>query len=412
MAELVIHIGMPKTGSSSIQQTLFSLSRVSSYSYAQMGQANHGGVLKAAFLNKATASGSGRPQLKKRGEIILDKVRATGGNQIISSESLYHFNEAALRRIKDYFSQSFERIRIVGYVRPPVSFMCSSFVQLVKNHGLSSLDAKQLWPMYRRKLEKFDQVFGREHVTLRLFRPDVLMDGDVVQDFCWQLGAKVDPDVVQRVNESLSLEAVAVLFVYRKLGRHLEAVQEQARDNRILVDALSGFGARKLRFSESLVAPVIAEHLEDLEWIEERLGIPVRDHGVAREGAIACEQDLLDVAAASKKQLTELLLQRLSAVDPTSQQIANLMELLRIAASGRASDGEEMLRGDSTFFDRQTRQRLKSNRNKPVVVLRLLASSFARAGRSAEAEICRRAAREIRLDAHAVSDRLAAARGK
>lgn len=408
MSRLVIHIGMPKTGSSSIQETLFAKGGHGDFRYAALGVANQGGKLRSYFSadpyawSGHRAAGRRSEQVKAFNEAVgreVSAVKDQGGQQVISGEDLYHLNEEALTRLHDAFREAFDRVDILGYVRPPGSFMASAFVQYVKNHGQASLDISKLWPRYRRKLEKFDRVFGREHVTLRPFAAETLADGDVVQDFCHFLGAPINPAEIRRVNESLSLEATAALFVYRREGPCYQPYPGKAADNNRLVEMLASFGERKLRFADSLVAPVMEREAADLEWIESRLGQPLRDAGSTDADAITCEQALFDVAEESQEALAAFVREQAQQVNPTPQQIANWMEKLRVTVTGRASNGATPAPcAESSFFTPEQVQRLTGQNIGPASALRELAEAFERNGHREQACLCADAASALRPD--------------
>lgn len=419
MSKLIIHIGMPKTGSSSIQETLFAKGGHGDFYYTDFGVANQGGKLRSYFSDDShewpghQASCRSPDQVKAFNEAVgveIEKVKAQGGCQIISGEDIFHMDEAALSRMRDSFCESFDQIKIIGYVRSPASFMASAFVQFIKNHNQTTLNVKQLWPQYRAKLEKFDRVFGRENVVLRSFDNGKLIDGDVVQDFCHFVGAPIDTAEVCRVNESLSLEATAALFVYRREGPCYQPYPDKPVDNNRLVNLLAGFGERKLRFADSLIRPVIEREAADLEWIESRLGESFRVASSIDDDAISCEQDLLNVAESSREALSAFVSQQARGIKPTSQQIANWIEKLRVTITGRASNGVTPVpSAKSVFFTDEQRARLTEDKMGPAAALRELALAFEHHGHLVEARNCIRAALELRPDAkdlHKLEDRL------
>lgn len=410
MSHLVIHMGMPKTGTSSIQEFLYSKGQLGKYRYADLGVVNHGGVITSYFSRDPYAwhghVAAGRPIAEVRsfneqvGERLL-AMKSRGGYQVLSGEDIYeHVDEDALTQMKDFFSDAFEKIDVIGYVRAPGSFMASAFVQFLKNHGQARLDMDKLWPRYRAKLEKFDRIFGRERVTLRPFKTEAMVDGDVVQDFCHFLGEPIAQADIRRVNESLSLEAAASLFVYNREGPCYETYPGQPVDNNRLMDILAEFGSQRLRFSDSLVNPIIEKHQSDLEWVEKRLGEPLRDHEAAEAGVIESEQDLLDIASKNAKELEVFVRERIAESTPTPLQIANLMEKLRVAITGRASNGVKPAPcEEATFFTPEQLELLSRQDTGPAVALRELALAFDRSGRRKEACNCIQAALKLRPDA-------------
>ena len=409
MSRLVIHIGMHNTGSSSIQETLFSKGRHGQFAYADLGAPNQGGMLRSFFSADPHVWGGHRAAGRSHPEVVafnqgvgelLQSVKGRGGQQVISGEDIYHFDEAAMQRLWTSFSDAFETVDVIIYIRPPASFMASAFVQLVKNHDQSRLGLDKLWPRYRAKLEKFDRIFGRDHVMLRPFGSDSLVDGDVVQDFCHYLGEPIDPDEIRRVNESLSLEATATLFAYRRNGPRYQSYKGKAADNNRLVAMLADFGERKVRFADSLVAPIMERNRDDLDWIESRLGEPLRDSVSAAEGAITSEQDLIDVAADSVEALAAFVERQQAKAEPTPQQIANWVEKLRVAITGRASNGATPGPcSESAFFTPEQVSRLTGEKIGPAVALRELALAFERSGEDVAALNCAEKALELRPDA-------------
>lgn len=406
MSHLVIHIGMPETGSSSIQETLFVLGGVGQFEYADLGVMNHGGVISSFFSDSADwkghrIAGRSNDQISAFNERVyrkLENIRDRRGFQIISGEAIFHLKEAALVRLRDFFSDAFDEITVVGYVRPPSSYMESSFIQLVKNHECGKLNLQKLWPRYRKKLEKFDRVFGKSNVILRPFTQESLANKDVVQDFCLFLGETIESSLVRRVNESLSLEATCILFAYRRAAPHYLNHPRKLEDNNALIKSLARFGERKLRFSHSLLAPTLECHRYDVEWVENRLEAPLYDGDSPDCGAVHKEADLISIANSNFESFKLYVKSRYLDCDLTPQQIANWVELLRVTVTGRASNGARWPKGGEVLLDHSGRARIIDPNCGPAAALRELAIAFERAGRLSEAETCIKSAIELNPD--------------
>ncbi len=153
------------------------------------------------------------------------------------------------------------------------------------------------YPNYRLKFEKFDQVYGREAVSLRVFSRDQLVDGDVVKDFASQIGAEL-PDTVQvQKNTSLSLEGTAILFTMVKAGRISDTDQATAVKNNHLVNALKSIPGQKLSFCPQELLRIAEMHEADLRWIEKRMGAPMYEDRPAKGIVIRKEEEFFDIAA-------------------------------------------------------------------------------------------------------------------
>lgn len=324
--EVIIHPGMPKTGSSSIQKTLVN-HPVTDWVVPARNSGNMGRELILLFEDEPwnapafTIQGVSREEVLSRKEKLLEqlteqlrKAARQGLNTVFSAERIFNVPEHVVTRLRDFYLDLGFRPRVVGYVRQPVSFMQSAFQQNLKTDTPGLLEPKNLMPAYRRGFEKLDKVFGQENVSLKLFNPGTLRGGDVVVDFFAEMGTDLPSEHAVRVNESLSLEACALLFAQRTLGTGLErGFRTAGRSNARFVEALSVIGKRKLRFSRSFVEPILDRYRPELLWMEERLGVGLLDLPEADgDGMIKSADDLIEEA-----------LRHIEAVDALNQKVVS-----------------------------------------------------------------------------------------
>lgn len=338
----IIHPGMHKTGTSSIQDT-FKKADLGHIHYLDWRAANHSGMFALLFREPVEeyhafkGNGVSRDQLlAERAEWrrrLLDQLQSGEFDSVmISAEDISSSDTESVERLAETIAPYCSDVQVIAYVRTPAGFMQSAFQQRVKGGGLNRLGPASLWPNYRSRFEKLDQVFGRENVKLKKFAPDRLVDGDVVRDLASELGIEIkDADIV-RSNESISLEALALLFAQRRLGEgFVSGFPGAQRSNARFVAAISTLGSGRLRFSPRLVDPVIARNRADLDWMEQRLGESLDDGRDADDPlAISSEDDLLRIAEENREKLDRLLIGiiRSKGQDPQAGLVRNL-ELLR-----------------------------------------------------------------------------------
>lgn len=334
---VIIHAGMHKTGSSSIQDT-FCAHTPDGFAYAPWRIANHAGLLtlfaepapekSRPFVNAkdpakavATAQAEWLPQLR-------EMCCAPGPHHtvIFSAERVFPMPPLVKRNLHAFFDEMCDEIHVITYIRPPASKAASSIQQVLKGFDIDVQLANR-WPKYRKRIEALDQAFGRENVELILFKRDVLKDGDVVVDFAHRIGADLKPSDIINSNESMSLEAMAFLYAQRRFGDGMAKGEVGHRPrNEALVAKIMSLGTRRVTFSPEYLAKMTAEHREDVEWMEERLGASLAE--TPDPAGLTEVTDLVEVALRHADLLRALTNQELGPMK-TIEQIAAAVDLIR-----------------------------------------------------------------------------------
>jgi hypothetical protein len=301
---------MHKTGSTSIQNSFWKNLNSKDWKYARMGLPNHGPLFETIlqeappctqnypYQNKSTDSDGFFGKMNRRNGVtakLLRDIGQAGENYLLSGEwmSTDRAGYSKIVAFRELLSPYVENFAIVGYVRSPKSYMESSFQERLKRSS-PALDFENLRPKYRKKLEKFDLVFGKENVMLWKFDPSTFTNHCVVQDFCRRLGIKFPKENIERKNESLSREAVAFLYAYRKYARKLNNSKSfSLKEDALLVNCLTQLKGSKLRFASEVVQPVLDANRIDIEWMENRLGESLAEPYENSTDAIRSEEDLL-----------------------------------------------------------------------------------------------------------------------
>ena len=310
----IIHAGMSKTGTSSIQR---SFSQLNHPDICYPGGGPHTSLTALLFMADPTrypgfrAQGLDAAQLQElkveRKKQLLKNIRKSkkrgAKTFILSSEHISSFAKVRMLKLKKFIERRFDEYEVIAYVRPPMGYMTSVFQQRLKGN---LTDIELVWPKYRRRLEVMDEVFGRDKVTLKVFKKDALHNEDVVMDFAKFVGIEIEDEQIIRWNESLSLDATALLYIQRKYGRgFVQGSKGAVSNNYKYTDYLRTLGGEKLRFSNKLLLPILEEYQEDLNWIEKRLGQRILDNVQQTGTVIETEDDLIEAAWAASEKLVE-----------------------------------------------------------------------------------------------------------
>lgn len=286
-----LHVGMHKTGSSSIQQSLYQHVFTSNTKYLGIGFVNHSIPFYSLLTEYPEQYHINRREdrkfydclkfNKRNLELIEQYISKSEENIIISGEDISVLPTEKLETLRSFLESYFDSVHVLIYIRPPHSFMSSDFQELIKNglsgDGFSLLKSGSLYPNYRKIIEKFDNTFGQGNVQVRLFDRDYLAKGDVVQDFIEAIG--LDENIKSSsTNTSLSLEEASVLYLFNNYYINNRAVDKEINSKLLkLRELIKPLAATKLILSQSLTQTLIDKNLEQVKWTASRANINSAD---------------------------------------------------------------------------------------------------------------------------------------
>ncbi len=198
-----VHVGAPKTGSTSIQAA-FSEAKEQlaeqGFHYLD-GDRNHSERLAMAFWTEADAVNLGKYRwiddrsafLKFRADLRADLAhefaQSAPHDLIISAEEVSDFRAVEVDGMLAFLRSHYDEVKIIAYAREPQSWMNSAAQQGAKWSGdiLDTAFTSPRVPEYRRRFQKFVDAVGRENFKLRVFCPEH-PGFDVVADFAKVLG--------------------------------------------------------------------------------------------------------------------------------------------------------------------------------------------------------------------------------
>jgi hypothetical protein len=286
MKHLFLHVGLHKTGTTSIQNTFFAeRATLAAAGIRYFGaSANHSGALIRAFaadparFNRANRTGSpGRTPEAARERLAAFLDRAPAGTLVISGEGADRLDENDVRRMLGFLRDRVDRLTVIAFVRPPRSFMRSAAQQRVRG-GLPLDRLADAWPRYRLKLQKFLQASDPGRVLTPIHHPSELRRGCSVATMLHTIGAPdalYDLLLVRRENAALSRPAVALMLAANEIlpRRGPDGLPNPARA-RGLFRLLEGWPGARFEIPDSVLDHALSEPMawRHVAWAEQQLG--------------------------------------------------------------------------------------------------------------------------------------------
>lgn len=306
---LFIHFGTHKTGSSSIQDTLYrNDGRSFGYDYPDLGSANGSLALSGAFRDaEALMTRRLVPSLEiaaRRKERELGRLRTLLASaprhlpKVLSAEEIAHFKPAELEALDRFVSGYLPERIYLGYVREPVSYMRSAYQETLKRslpawHILDpAAPAEALRLRSHQTVDRLDALVGRERVRAFAFDRSGFPGGDVVRHFLQQIGAQEAGMTLHHSNESLTLLAVKLLYLFRSRTAAEEVEAGQARSLGPFIDSLKALGGAEFRLHPDIVARIVKANQQVYRWSAARLDRPLTPPAAEHDGGVRRLVDL------------------------------------------------------------------------------------------------------------------------
>jgi len=239
--ELLVHIGLPKTGTTAIQQYMYARRTA----YAQQGIYWAETYPTDSELNDCAhhiyshkwggwLTPSDFPITPEEAWQALRKsIEAKGGRHIISSERFADLlplsdGEDVINFFREIAGTA--RVRVIGYVRRQDDLIESHIRELIKG-SVSAIDMNEYWrtlvasasfAYLDEGFSKAVKLLGKENVIIRIYDRERLVGGDSVTDFlhaCDLPTINEGPKPDERANPSLNTLACKLLSDQRIVGQ-------------------------------------------------------------------------------------------------------------------------------------------------------------------------------------------------
>jgi hypothetical protein len=312
--EILIHMGVHKTATSSIQATLAStenekLLAESGWCYPKSWHRNHGVSFRSVFCEDPfgyhvnVTRGHSKEKivaLNKQSLLDLEKevVLKCPDKLIFSGEGMSCLSHDGLQRLKKYLLQTFcpEEMRVVLYVRDPHKWRTSLIQQLIKS-GIAqpsieemcvdtketnvALRVKDIWSVFGKA---YTRVFSFEEAIDHPYGPAGHLSSNLL---------KVKPQDLLLINKNEGASSVACGIINFITNKHPFIVKGAINPKRTGRDTapLEKVVGPKYILPREWWSRLLEKSLDEALWMKEHLGINYYDEMLRQQAAYCGNKD-------------------------------------------------------------------------------------------------------------------------
>ena len=252
----ILHIGLPKTGSSSIQAYLKRNEAQLQEASVFLPRCAYPNVSANLLADIAVEPRATTPARIKRGinrskkeiaalhqQFLVDLEQELSqcpshSNVVFSSEGLISLvtNRWRMKRLENLVTKHFSDIQVIAYVRPQHQWLRSTFTQELRRGGVP-LDLYE--HQYRQRIvlkyskvnQLWSRAFGRKNVSFRPLERERLYEQNLLADFCHSTGLPYNTDLSDTLtNLSLSPEGQVKAMCINLLCLSGDIVEQERRE--------------------------------------------------------------------------------------------------------------------------------------------------------------------------------------
>ena len=231
MKQVVLHIGMHKTGTTSVQSALSGYAR-RGVKYASFSEVNHSVPMHTIFSESRAdyhvwkRRGFSPIQIeeerKKYLKILEDDVKDRSCSRlIISGEDIGTLMPSDQSAIVQWFQDRRVDLKILALVRSPIAYASSVAQEIIRG---GSTEIPLVRPHYKSRLDTFSKLLPVGSVVVGSY-DDLSSSGRLFSFFEKQLGVTLPRNA--RLNQSRSLQAILLTHLLNNSGLELQGTLEK-----------------------------------------------------------------------------------------------------------------------------------------------------------------------------------------
>ena len=275
--EIILHIGMHKTGTTSIQEALHGLD-TKGIRTVRFDEKNHSRPMKTIFSedkniifwkNRGFSEDEVDKKIVEYTKILEEELNDKSVNLfLLSGENMSNLSLEDQQKLCRYFIEKNFKVKVIYVIREPAAWSVSMNQQRAKGGGQKMM---KLNPRYKERVEGFLNECGQENIMV--YKYEDLIKKGLLKSFSKIIGVKLNENNL--LNVSMTSEALALLYVFNNIKEPTTGNKLNFRARRLTIRALIDFFSVSNGFSK--INPekydVISDVEKDLTWLSETFGI-------------------------------------------------------------------------------------------------------------------------------------------
>ena len=282
MKEVILHIGLHKTGSTSIQKALKNYNK-DGVKAIGFNEENHSIPMYTIFSENRydyhiwTNSGATKDQINQRREtylkILTDHVNDENNEKlIISGEDISVLSAEEKHKLIKFFTKLDISIKVIVYVRSPLDWSASVYQQMVKD---GHTPKGKIATNYKNRLNPFLELLGKNNTLVFSFNDVQKNYRSIINHFSDVLKIKL-PDL-KKENESITEFQLALICSLNSIKLQTNGNRHRYRIRRKMVEIIREYRCESLaskKLDKKYFVPLLHDMVEkDVEWLSDNFDI-------------------------------------------------------------------------------------------------------------------------------------------
>lgn len=288
--KVYLHVGMQKTATSSIQQSLYANKKIlqdNSILYPSSWSNWHVNEIGALLFEEKEEER--RNILHRKNFIEIDRINITeklkneiincnSESLVLSAESIILYSDNGLYKLKNIIQNdlNIKNIVVIISTRNIIDYMNSHVQQLIKSSFRVEYSELAKKANYKNQIKKFEEIFGKENLIVYSFEEAKEHPFGVVGYFFEKIGIckeKLQDIKIFKTNEGISDLACEVIDYINKTEPFV--VNEKISKNREIGDTilLQKISGKKFVIDEVYQKNILNNSLQDILWLKNNYGI-------------------------------------------------------------------------------------------------------------------------------------------